>query len=112
MIRKIKGKGSKTNIKHLKVNDILLTSEMDISNQIADTISNNSSSSNYVPEFQKYKQQQENKKLSFKSDNSEDYNEIFSFDELQSALNNANNTACGPDDIHYQLFTETARIMS
>ena len=103
MIRKIKGKRSKSNIQHLKVNDALLTSGKDISNTIADTISKNSSSSNYVPEFQKFQKEQEKKNISFKSDNSEDYNEIFSFDELKLALNNANNTACGPDDIHYQL---------
>ena len=42
-------------------------------------------------------------KLKFQSDNSENYNQIFSLDELKSSLNRCHDTACGPDDIHYRL---------
>ena len=103
MIRKIKGKGSSDNVQHLKVDDNILTSKTDISNKIAETISKNSSSANYTPEFQKHQNIQEKVNLSFRSDNSEDYNDIFSLDELKSSLNKAHDTASGPDDVHYQL---------
>jgi hypothetical protein len=33
----------------------------------------------------------------------EEYNRPFSLDELRKSLDNAHDTACGPDDIHYQL---------
>jgi len=41
--------------------------------------------------------------LNFKSKNLEEYNRPFSLDELRKSLNKAYDTACGPDDIHYQL---------
>ena len=103
MIGRIKGKGSKSTIKHLKVNGDLLTGKSDIANTLASTISKNSSSSNYVPAFQRYQKVQEKQPLNFKSDNGEDYNEHFSISELKTALSKAHDTATGPDDIHYQL---------
>ena len=33
----------------------------------------------------------------------ENYNRPFSLDELKKSLGKAHDTACGPDDIHYQL---------
>ena len=33
----------------------------------------------------------------------EEYNRPFSLDELRKSLHKAHDTACGPDDIHYQL---------
>ena len=33
----------------------------------------------------------------------EEYNRSFSLDELRKSLDKAHATACGPDDIHYQL---------
>ena len=41
----------------------------------------------------------------------EEYNRPFSLDELRKSLDKAHDTACGPDDIHYQLlkhFPESA----
>jgi hypothetical protein len=35
--------------------------------------------------------------------NLEEYNRPFSLDELRKSLDKAHDTACGPDDIHYQL---------
>jgi hypothetical protein len=92
MISKIKGKGTKTTVQHLKVDDNLLTSKLDIANTLAETISKNSSSANYVPAFQKYQKQQEKRKVNFDSDNSEDYNEPFSLSELHTALSKAHCT--------------------
>ena len=41
--------------------------------------------------------------MNFKSKNLEEYNRPFSLDELRNSLDKAHGTACGPDDIHYQL---------
>ena len=80
-----------------------LTSEQDISNKLGQIFSQNSSTQNYASEFQKFKKQKEKTKLNFKSKNLEEYNRQFSLDELRKSLGKAHDTACGPDDIHYQL---------
>jgi potassium voltage-gated channel Eag-related subfamily H protein 8 len=46
--------------------------------------------------------------LIFKSKNLEEYNRPFSLDELRKSLDKAHGTACGPDDIHYQLLKHLA----
>ena len=62
-----------------------------------------SSAANYDPNFKSFKTKQEQHKLNFTSDNGEDYNQLFSLDELLTSLSKAKDTAVGPDDIHYQL---------
>jgi hypothetical protein len=41
--------------------------------------------------------------LNFKSKNLEEYNCPLSLDELRKSLDKAHDTACGHDDVHYQL---------
>ena len=53
--------------------------------------------------FQNIKKQKEKKKLNFKSNNAETYNQLFSLTELHDSLDKSNDTAVGPDNIHYQL---------
>ena len=43
--------------------------------------------------------------MKFTSDNSEEYNQLFSLLELEQAPQKYNNSAVGPDDIHYKLLT-------
>ena len=104
-VRKIKGKSCKTSIKHLQQNDQLLTDKESIANLLAYTLSNNSSAQNYTPEFQRIKKAKEKKKVDFSSDCTEDYNLPFTLEELKRALRKSNDSAVGPDDIHYQLLT-------
>ena len=99
MVQKIKGKNNKTNVHHLKDGHDTLTSEQDISNKLGQIFSQNSSTQNYDPEFQKFKKQKEKTKLNFKSKNLEEYK----IEKLRKSLDKAHDTACGPDDIHYQL---------
>ena len=40
--------------------------------------------------------------MNFTSDNSEDYNSLFNITELRIALERSNDTATGPDEVHYQ----------
>ena len=43
--------------------------------------------------------------MKFTSNNTEDYNQPFSLLELKQALQKSNDSAVGPDDIHYKLLT-------
>ena len=104
MIQKLKGKHTKSNIKHLKNhNGDTLTTKHEIAEELASTFAQNSSSTNYTPEFQRFKMSKEKQHLNFSSNNTEEYNEPFTFDELHTALNKSHDTAVGPDQIHYQL---------
>ena len=49
------------------------------------------------------KNHQEKNKLSFKSLNDEDYNNSFKLSDLTDAIKISNDTATGPDEIHYQI---------
>ena len=71
-----------------------------ISNRLGQIFSQNSSTQNYDPEFQKFKRQKEKTKLNFKSKNLEEYNRPFSLDDMKKLLAMAYATACGTDDIH------------
>ena len=104
-IRKIKGKGGKSSIRHLKENGKLITDKQNIVNLLASTLAENSSSNNYCPEFQRIKREKEKKTCDFSSENLEDYNLPFTLEELKQALRKSNNSVAGPDDIHYQLLT-------
>ena len=81
MVRRIAGKGQCSSTKQLEKDGEIITDVKDISNTIAETISNNSSSSNYTNKFQRHKLQQESNPLQFKSDNSEAYNIPFTIKE-------------------------------
>jgi potassium voltage-gated channel Eag-related subfamily H protein 8 len=102
MVQNSKGKNNKTNVHHLKDGHDTLTSEQDISNKLGQTFPKNSSTQNYHSEFKKSKKQKEQTKLNFKSKKLEEYNP-FSLDELRKSLDKAHDTACGPNDIHFQL---------
>ena len=56
--------------------------------------------------------QAENSKISFKSNNSETYNNLFSLDELANAISISQDTAVGPDDIHYQMLKHLPHMQS
>ena len=102
MIRKINGKNSSLNVRHMNVGDDVVTSKADIADVLADTFAKKSSSSNYSTSFQKFKDTKEKTKLNFKSNNNEQYNKEFTLKELKKALKKCHDTAVGCDDIHYQ----------
>lgn len=102
MIRKISGKGKTGGVGHLNVNNDKITDLKEITNTLATTFEKYSSTNNYSAKFQKFKKQAEKGKLNFASNNLEDYNCPFSFDELSDSLKKASDTATGPDNIHYQ----------
>ena len=65
MIRKINGKNSSLNVGHLNVSDDVVTSKAEIADTLADTFEEKSSSSNYSPSFQKFKNTKEKNKTEF-----------------------------------------------
>ncbi len=65
MIRKILGKKHNPHISQLKVNNSFITNKKDIADTIGDAISQNSSSTNYSAEFQRFKNQKEKKQAKF-----------------------------------------------
>ena len=105
MIRKISGKTKSPSYTHLNhpVTETKSTSKFDIAETLGETFLNNSSSRNYSEKFQKVKNEQEKIKLNFKSTNTEEYNNLFNFDELLEAINQSHDSATGPDEIHYQM---------
>jgi ribonuclease HI len=97
-----KVKSSKIN--HLKTsNSQTISDQKNIADCLAQNFSKNSSSTNYSKQFQNFKKQQEKTKLNFKSNNDEKYNAPFTLQELRESLDKSHDTACGPDQIHYQL---------
>ena len=74
-----------------------MTSEKDISQKLSETFLFYKLQS-LISEYQK------GKKTSLVSDLNLEYNNrSFSLEELKKSLGKAHDTACGPDDIHYQL---------
>ena len=103
MINRIKGRKNSATVKHLSVNDKVITEKLDIANTLAEQLAYNSSSDQCSDQFLKHKHIDEKKKINFSSSNKEFYNKEFSADELKLSLNRAHDTAEGPDKIHYQL---------
>ena len=103
MINRIKGRKNSATVKHLSVNNNLITDKRDIANTLAEQLAYNSSSNQCSDKFLKFKQNDEKKKINFSSSNDEVYNKEFSSEELKISLNRAHDTAEGPDRIHYQL---------
>ena len=103
MINRIKGRKSSATVKHLSVDNNIITDKRDIANALAKQLAYNYSSNHCSEQFVKHKRIEEKKKINFSSSNNEFYNKAFSTDELKSSLNRAHDTAEGPDKIHYQL---------
>ena len=103
MINRIKGRKNSATVKHLSVNNNLITDKQEISNTLAEQLAYNSSSDRCSDRFLKHKRNAEKKNINFSHSNDEFYNKEFSSDELKLSLNRAHDTAEGPDKIHYQL---------
>ena len=104
MVRKITGKSKSPTYTHLNTcRETKATNKEDIANTLGETFLRNSSSQNYSEKFQHIKKHQENNKINFKSLNDEDYNNPFKLSELIEAIKISNDTATGPDEIHYQM---------
>lgn len=97
-VNKIRGNHSRR-VNILKEGDELHSSIPAISEKLAETFETISSDRNYSPEFLKLKQKEEKIHINFQSDNDEPYNDIFTINELISAVNSNRITTPGPDGI-------------
>ena len=77
MINRIKGRANSSTVKHLNVNDKIITDKADIANTLAEQLEFNSSSKKCSKNFLKHKRISEKKKINFKSSNEEYYNRVF-----------------------------------
>jgi ribonuclease HI len=100
-VRRVKGKEPNA-IGHLKDQGRSVTSPKDIANCLASSIADKSSTDHYTPEFRRIKIREERHPINFNSNNSEDYNQPFSLEELRDSLYKSHDTAPGWDEIHYQ----------
>ena len=71
MINRIKGRKNSATVKHLTVNNNLITDKLDIANTLGEQLSFNSSSEQCSKQFLKHKRNDEKKKINFSSSNDE-----------------------------------------
>ena len=83
IVEKIKGSGTNQGIKHLKINNTLITDDQDIANALVKHFAETSSTNHYQPEFLNYSNMIEKTQLNFNSFNQETYNMLFSVSELK-----------------------------
>ena len=76
-----------------------------MANSLARCLAETSSSSHYSSQFQKLKRTAESKPLKFQSNNTESCHLPFSMWELKQAWQKSDNSAAGPDEVHYNLLT-------
>lgn len=101
-INRLSGKKARQSIK-LRINNQITEDPSTITNHLADHFAQSSSSSNYSDRFISRKSSIESSPLNLESDDSQEYNRNFSFDELQWALHKVHGSSAGPDDVGYPL---------
>lgn len=104
MLRSMSGKKTMNPIKHLSVDNTLITEKKQIADSLAKQFAKNSNQIN--PKFQKIKYNAEKHKLNLSSDNHETYNELISLEELINSIKKSHNTAVGPDKIHNEFLKQ------
>jgi len=103
LVNKITWKRSPAEVHQLVVDDNEISSVEHIADTLAKTFSENSSDKHYSDTFQIYKEQAEQQQIKFNSNNKENYNLLFSMDELLDAIGKSHDSAVSLDDIHYQM---------
>ena len=101
-IRRIKGKTTKQ-IKMIKEGDQIYASSEEIANKFAKHFENVSKFQNSDINFNQLRKQTETKKLNLYSNNSENYNTLFSNDEFEDAINKGKSKSLGTDNITYEM---------
>ena len=99
IINKLKGTQKDPFQQIKKLDGSFAESEGDVAEEIAKSLSQNSSSSNYNSTFSKFKQHSEKQNIDFTSSDQENYNEPFTINELENSISDLSFTAPGPDGI-------------
>ena len=100
-IRKLTGKYIPSPSPILNINNTLIQDSKEVSDELSKHFSKVSSSNNYTPEFQQIR----NRTIisDFTSNNEENYNALFTLEELKHALSNSKNSSPGEDSIRYEM---------
>jgi ribonuclease HI len=98
IVRKIKGRAPRK-IQILYEGNQRFTTVPQICNKLADAFSKVAKNTNYSPDFQIIKTKTERAPLNLQSTNQEPYNQLFTLQELKSAITRSKNTSPGPDCI-------------
>ena len=109
-VKKISNKTVHTPINHLSLVSIKALSEKQIANLMAENFARASSTKKYSNKFNSIRIKEEKNKIKFTSDDTKCYNQLFTLDELQNSLSKSNNSAAGPDEIHYTFLKELPTI--
>ena len=109
-IKKIANKNTNKPINHLSQGNTKATNEKYIANLIAENFAQVSSTKNYSSQFNSIRIKELKNKIKFTSDNTESYHQPFFLTELQNSISKSNNSAAGPDEIHYPLLKELPTI--
>ena len=103
MLHKIQGKNTRQPVKHLKVNNSIITDTKEIGDTLGSTISYNSSSRHYSTNFLPHKTATEKQDIQFPPADEESYSLPISLSELKNSINAAHDSSPGPGFIHCQL---------
>uniref|UniRef100_A0A1Y1LER8 Reverse transcriptase domain-containing protein n=1 Tax=Photinus pyralis TaxID=7054 RepID=A0A1Y1LER8_PHOPY len=106
MWRKVKniiGKSKPPTLPTLNVNGVITNDPIVTSNTLAKHFQDVSSNEQYSIEFQEEKTQSESQPVVFEDDDTKPYNNAFTYQELERALNKCKDTAPGSDGITYSM---------
>ena len=109
-VKKISNKTVHAPINHLSLGSTKALSEKQIANLMAENFAQASSIKKYSNKFNSIRIKEEKNKIKFTSDDTKCYNQLFTLDELQNSLSKSNNSAAGPDEIHYTFLKELPTI--
>ena len=99
IVNKLKGTQKDPFQQIKKLDGSFAESEGDVAEELAKSLSKNSSSSNYNSTFSKFKQNSEKQNIDFTSTDQENYNDPFTINELENSISELSFTAPGPDGI-------------
>ena len=91
-------------------NGAVVTDPEELANHLGRFFSNISSDNNYSEEFLLHKIETEFSPVHFPPSNGESYNNIFTFNELETALQSCSDTSPGEDGIHYLMIKNLPHI--
>ena len=98
-------KKQSTPLKPLSLTNHKITGKKAIADLLAETFSKNSSNQ-FNTEFYKIKPTLEKKKISFSSNNSEEYDKPFTLTELADSIKKSYHSAVSPDEIHNEFLKQ------
>jgi ribonuclease HI/endonuclease/exonuclease/phosphatase family metal-dependent hydrolase len=108
-IRKVSGKAKRQQITSLKTAVGNITNKTDIAEELAAHFGKMTSSENHPNVFKENRARIEIEPIIPIENDDEDFNLLFTEDELENALSSCKGSSPGPDGVHYQMIKELPR---